>query len=1127
MNNTYTVYHLHDDTSNVNGYADSCSKYDEYIKLAKEQGMKAIAFSNHGGIYDWIKKKQCCDKNGIKYIHGVELYLCINLQDNTRGYHIGLYSKNWEGVKELNALMSLSTSKGKAEDKSDRHMYYNPRISFDELMNTSDNIIITSACLASALWKLSDKSIIKKEGKEKYDYNIKKRDELLQWFSKNRHRCFLEIQYHNCNNQIEYNKMLYKWSKEYNIPLIAGTDTHSSNSYKAECRKVLQKAKDSFYGEEDEFDLTWKTYDELINSFKKQNSLPMNVIMEAIENTNVLADMVEEFTLDKTFKYPTLYGKNAKEMWKKRILKMFKDKIKKGIIDKSRIKEYKKQIQEEFKVMSKLGMESFMMFMSELQCWCRKNDIHSSPCRGSVGGSSIAFITDIITVDPIIWKTVFSRFCNEDRISLGDIDEDYAPNDREKVYKYIIERFGNKNVAYILTLGTVQDRGAIDVLAKGLNYNDLNLVKEIKNKLDSYFSRFSKIIREEVNLEELEGATSKSPTFDDIDLYIQRIAVKSKAEEIIDLKNKWDKLREENKELFYYFDGIKGTYISKGNHPSGIIGSPITLFDNLGVFYRDGNEDFPVSFCAMKAVDSLNYVKFDILGLKTIGVIQDTYKLIGIPWEEDYKINWNDNNVWDDMLTCQAGVFQFEGDYAFELLSKFKPHAINDMSLVNASLRPSGKSYRDRLINREFNKNPSELIDNLLEANNGFLVFQEDTIAFLQQICGMSGSMADTTRRAIGKKDKDLLAKQLPKILNGYCECSNKPREIAEKEAKEFVQIIQDSSEYQFGYNHSTGYSMNGYKCARLRYYYPVEFTTAYLNNAENETDINYGIEMAKIKNIEIFPPTFRYSKSIYTPDTKNRRIYKGLHSIKYLNKECSEDLYKLRDNKYNTFVDLLYDIKDKVHIDTRQMIILIKLDFFREFGKSKKLLILYDYFNNLADKKQIKKDNLEKLKLTESIVSKFANKITAKTFMEIDMKNMFKLLESKIPNKSISLKDKVETELEYLGYIDIKVDTKKPLYYVLELKEYKNKHSSTYYTLLHNLKTGEDIKYKIKKYINYIENPFKEKCIISINKENKENKKHKRKDENGNDVFDSKGKQIWDITPNEFNNILESWTVY
>jgi len=147
----YVVQHLHDDTSNCNGYADSCTKFDEYIKLAKKCNMKAIAFSNHGGIYDWVKKKQSCDKNNIKYIHGVELYLCINLEDNIRGWHIGLYSKNWEGVKELNSLMALSTSKGVKEDKTDRHMYYNPRISFNELMNTSSNIIITTACISSPL----------------------------------------------------------------------------------------------------------------------------------------------------------------------------------------------------------------------------------------------------------------------------------------------------------------------------------------------------------------------------------------------------------------------------------------------------------------------------------------------------------------------------------------------------------------------------------------------------------------------------------------------------------------------------------------------------------------------------------------------------------------------------------------------------------------------------------------------------------------------------------------------------------------------------------------------------------------------------------------------------------------
>ena len=151
--NSYTVTHLHDTTSNCNGYSDSCTSYKDYIKLAKKQNMKAIAFTNHGGIYDWIKKKQDCDKAKIKYIHGIELYICTELEENERGYHICLYAKNYNGVLELNKLYSLSTSKGQKEDKTDRHFYFNPRISLSELMNTSDNIIVTTACLASMLWK--------------------------------------------------------------------------------------------------------------------------------------------------------------------------------------------------------------------------------------------------------------------------------------------------------------------------------------------------------------------------------------------------------------------------------------------------------------------------------------------------------------------------------------------------------------------------------------------------------------------------------------------------------------------------------------------------------------------------------------------------------------------------------------------------------------------------------------------------------------------------------------------------------------------------------------------------------------------------------------------------------------
>lgn len=1005
MEKNYVVYHLHEDTSNVNGYADSCTKFDEYIKLAKKYNMKAIAFSNHGGAYDWIKKKQMCDKYGIKYIHGVELYLCNKLEDNNRGWHIGLYAKNLSGVEELNELLSISTSKGEENDNSDRHYYYNPRISMDELKNTSDNIIITTACLASPLWRLSN-------SEDEEDKKVLK--DLLNFLHINKHRCFLEIQYHNCSHQIQYNKMLYDWSKKLDIPLISGTDTHSSTKYKAECRKILQKSKNSFYGEEDEFDLTWKSYDELVECFKEQNSLPMDIILDAIDNTNKFADMIEEFELDKKFKYPTLYGDTADEQWKTFIYKCLQEKINIGAIQKDRLEEYISVINEEHKALSKQGMESFMLFMGELLEWCRDNDIYVSPCRGSIGGSLIAYITGITDVDPLVWKTVFSRFCNEERISLADIDVDFSPKDRSRVYEYIINRFGNKNVSYILTLGTIKDRGSIDVLAKGLDYKDLKLVAEIKNKFDDIFANYSKVITEEVNLEELEGAESSSPDFVDHDLYLGVIKSSEAKNKINKLKYSWDELRNENKDLFYYFDGIKGTIISKGIHPAGMIGSPITLADNLGVYYKDGDESMPVSICSMKAVDSLNYVKFDILGLKTIGIIQDTYRLIGEKWRFAHEINWNDDRVWNDMIQLNSGIFQFEGNFAHELLSTFKPKSINDMSLTNAALRPSGKSYRDRLVGRKKNENPSKEIDELLKDNNGFLVFQEDTIKFLTDICGFSGSLADTTRRAIGKKDKELLQEQLPKILEGYCSHANKPREIAEKEALEFIQIVEDSSEYQFGYNHSTGYSMNGYICCMLRTYYPLEFTTSYLNWCENEVQLENGHRLLNHYNIKLNEPRFRYSRAEYYPHKETNSIYKGIESIKFLNADVADYLYSLKENTYYSFSELLFDIKG--HINSRQLDILIKIGFFEEFGKTEKLIKIVDAFNTITTKKTFKYDN----EYIDYILP-YAAKVSEKQVKDIDYNKVMESIELSVEDRDIPIGQRIQAHMEFMGNCTLK----------------------------------------------------------------------------------------------------------
>ena len=929
----YTVLHLHDELSLL----DSTTKFEEYVDKAVELGMKSIARTNHGNVYKWIEKLMYCKKKGIKYIHGCEVYLTETLNEKIRdNYHTILIAKNELGRKELHTLLDISTK----ED----HMYYKNRITFDEFLNISDNIIKISACLASPLSKLNHNNPYYEKLINKYD--------------------FLEIQYHNCKDQIEFNKHLYELSLKYNKPLVVGTDTHNLDEYHAECRAIRLLSKNITFSNEDDFDLTFKSYDELIRQFEIQNSLPMNIILEAIENTNKIADMCEEIELDLSFKYPILSNDDEKTLID-RTERMLNDKINKGIIDGSNPK-YKENLKEELRVFKKLNMMSFMLFMSEMIEWCENNNIPTCPCRGSVGGSTLAYITGITDVDPIKWGTVFSRFANEDRLEIGDIDCDFSPSQRELVYKYIIDRFGVDNTAYILAIGTVSDKGTIDDIGRALKTKYKGTDKEKLYSLD--------------NIKKIKKEYEENP----------------------------DETKEKYNELFYYFDGIVNSVVSQSVHPAGIVASPVTLYDNYGTFWKDGMRILQID---MEEVHEVSLVKYDILGLKNIEIIKDCCEYANIPYPKAHKVNFEDDNVWDDMVKSPYGIFQFESEYSNDLLKKFNPHKINDMNLVNASLRPRGESYRDRLLSGEINKNPSEIIDELLSENNGYLVFQEDTIAFLQNICGLSGSEADNIRRAIGRKQKDRLEKAMPDILEGYCSMSNKERSVAEEEAKVFLKIIEDSSSYQFGKNHSTGYSMIGYYCAMLRYYYPLEFTTSYLNNAKNDEDLINGENLAKLKNIKIKQPKFRYSRADYFMDKQTNSIYKGISSIKYLNTQVGELLYSLRDNQYNSFVDLLIDINKK--INRRQMEILIKLDYFAEFGKSSKLMQVYELFNNIHGKKQLRKDKYPHL---NEYFSKHCTNETAAMYKFDDTIDLLKDIIKDIPNENINIVERVMAWKEYVG---------------------------------------------------------------------------------------------------------------
>lgn len=727
------MYHCHSEYSLL----DSCTKMQDYVDLAAENNQRALSISEHGKPLNWTEKWAACKAAGLRYIHSVEIYLTETLDPEHKvrdNYHTVLMARNMDGVRELNRLVSLSCDR--------EHFYYTNRLSFDEFLGISPNILSTSACLASPLNRLPPEHPYFERLVRKYD--------------------FLEIQAHHHPDQVAFNRRLLELSRQYGKPLIAGTDTHSSTPYKAECRSVLLKSKHKSYGDEDAFDLSYKTFGELTEMFRSQESIPEADFMQAIENTNALIDLTEDIDLDTSIKYPILYGSREADSAKfvETIDRKFQEKLDSGVIPPEQKEAFEDAMKEELRVFQKLQMDGFMLSMSELISWCKGQGMAIGTARGSVGGSRIAYVTDIIDLNPEVWHTVFSRFCNEDRKEIGDIDIDCVESDRPAIFRYITDRFGADRTARVASFGTMQEKAAIADIGRVL--------------ADQW-------------------AKAHPDTPDDQNPWNLKAIARIKTE----FDSDPEKTRGNYPEMFYYFDGLLDTKISQSVHPAGMVISPITLDDNYGIFDKEGEN------CLMLDMENIHdftgLAKYDFLILKTVQVIRDCCRYLGKPYPKTHEVNWNDEKVWADMIKNPSGIFQFESGFAFDSLRKFKPHSIFDMSIVTACIRPSGESYRNALLARKQHVNCSPIIDELLKDNLGYLIYQEDTIKFLQQICGLSGSEADNIRRAIGRKQKDRLDAALPSILEGYCSKSPQPREVAEEEAKEFLQILEDSASYQFG----------------------------------------------------------------------------------------------------------------------------------------------------------------------------------------------------------------------------------------------------------------------------------------------------------------------------------------
>lgn len=549
--------------------------------------------------------------------------------------------------------------------------------------------------------------------------------------------------------------------------------------------------------------------------------------------------------------------------------------------------------------------------------------------------------------------------------------------------------------------------------------------------------------------------------------------------------------KEKYPELFYYFDGLLGTKISQSVHPAGMVISPISLAENYGTFLKDGE------WCLLLDMDEVHdgcgLAKYDFLVLKTVQVLRDACKLAGIPYPRSYQINWNDEAVWSDMRKNQTSIFQFESGFAAESFKKFKTDSIEDMSLVTACIRPSGASYRDQLLKRERHKNPSELIDDLLKNNAGYLTYQEDIIAFLQQVCGLSGSYADTVRRGIARKKPEILEEAMPKILDGYCSKSDKPRDVAEKECEEFLKIIEDASSYMFGYNHSIAYCLLGYLCGYLRYYHPGEYITSFLNNAANDDDLANGAQLARMYGFKITMPKYGISNSNYSFDAETKTIAKGISSVKGLGeKDAGELLEVAKRIRHGRFSDVLHEIRTATHVNTAKVDILIHIDFFDMFGNQRELENIVMIYDRFADRKQIARDEVEGSRFEEIIrahatdvtkAGKPAARYTITDPMAIIRECEDRIMSLHLPDFSLIAKVKYFAEvMGYSGYTTGKEEDMKKLY-VKEMYPLKRKADGKqfgYSIITQSIGSGKEARFTVfNKEYNYL--PISKGDIIRL----------------------------------------------
>ena len=934
--------------------------------------------------------------------------------------------------------------------------YYKPRFFMKDLLALDKNdVYITTACVAGLL---RDEDSIEKIFKP-----------LFKHFGNN---VMLEVQTHLDPVQIEINKKAIYFSDEYGLSLIAANDSHYINEEGKQERLELLKGKHINYGSEDDFILDYPTAETMIERFKKQNVLSDKQIDDAINNT-LIFDNCEEIKLDYSIKMPTIYPNltpnQRVKLLKKEINKRFKVIREEEHISDNDFKRYRDGIRYEMKIIEDTNDEvhtaDYFLF-NEKNVDLAVNKYGGVLTRGGRGSCGSFYINRILGMTQLdrfkINLPLFpDRFASTARLlenrSLPDID--FNVKSQEPFVKASRELLGEHGCYPMYAPGTMQISEAFRNVcrSKGMDFDEFNDVAK--------------------NLEAYENDEKWKPIIEEANKYV-------------------------------------GTIVSGSVHPCAHILSDKNLLYEYGVT-RLG-ENLCVLITSSEA-DEYKVLKNDYLIVKVWKLIDETFKEIGKPIitaNELLKSIKDDKRIWDlfkNGITCTLN--QVDSDNGSQQAKRYKVSSFEDGAHLTAAIRPSFDSWREQFLNREDYTTGSEQLDEVLSDTHGYILFQESLMQYFDWL-GVTpaesiGLIKKISKKKIKPEDFANLEERIRKqwIINTG----------SEDGFDTTWQMIQSCMSYGFCSAHAAATSLDMCYGAYLKVNYPLEYYSVCFNNySDDQVRTNKLKKELDYFNIKLSDIKFRHSTSKYSYNRENNTIYKGMSSIKYIGDNVGDDLYALKDNKYDDFIDLLIDIKN-TSVNSKQLEILIKLNFFSEFGEINTLLKQVDYFDKVYGKKQFKIDKLEELGLPKDIVKLHCKKQTEKIWKDFDSVSLLKDIIKNVEYKETSLMDIFNYQQELYGYVSyVQPTANKRLYYVSDINSTKYLTTITLYEI-YSGKTRT-----VKMWTSaYNRNPFNKGAILYIISLEKKNKK-----EPTGEINPVTGKKIYKEVPDKFEFWLSKFVI-